>query len=88
MKYLPLYYKWIKKGLPEDGLCNSLPENDALFQLMTPLDEYKYLAYWGFNGEMRYRRSYGLAINEEIWNSFTPLRQNIILFMAALNGEL
>lgn len=87
-KYLPLYEKWMKSGkLPEDGLCN-LFVNDPLFELIDP----GWCGYWGYDGFDSY---YGdpyyddhCGSMNEVWYDFTPLRQNIVLLMAALNGEL
>lgn len=84
-KYLELYKKWLESGkLPTGlGLCNEFgtyasgePEKDGI-------------GYW--NDELfatmcppKYGNSYwGGPVGE-----FTPLRQTIVLFMAAMNDEL
>ena len=103
-KYLPLYEQWIKDGRMSyvvsfenyimderlvSGLCD-LFDNAYFrpiypeFQLMKPVDE-----------DIRQLREENK--DEHCWGSdspshqfyiFTPLRQNIVLFMAAMNGEL
>lgn len=94
-KYLPLYKTWVKAGeLPEDGLCNCFglclsedeyeldPEHE-LFPLMYPEETSNPPSgYWGCGPEEQ-------MIDGNNWNKeFTPLRQNIVLLMAAMNGEL
>ena len=88
-KYLPLYKKWMKQGrIPhkskygcDGGLC-SIFGNDKKFQLLHPtMDELEYRRIWGYWG---LDENYGdLHIN-----SFAPLRQTIVLLMAAMNNEL
>lgn len=87
-KYLPLYFKWMKSGkIPyvygensQGGLC-SIYENNKLFALFIPysceLKTAPTYGYWGCDG-FRKRDS----------TTFTPLRQNILLFMACMAGEL
>lgn len=91
MKYLPLYYRWLKAGrIPErtcngntGGLCG-LFDKDPLFQLLKPigheLETRTIWGYWGLDGEGH------IEIHQS--TPFGPLRQNIVLFMAAMNGEL
>jgi hypothetical protein len=89
-KYLPLYYQWLEAGrLPGNGLCNSIPFGFKAVNRFSPDPEgsihgYCTLqeAYWGYNGGGPYPSSSNLA------NDFTPLRQTILLFMAAINNEL
>jgi hypothetical protein len=75
-KYLPLYYKWSETGrLPYDGLCICFGK-DKLFRLLRPTEEIP--LYWGYQG--------GDVV--DYWTierhyAFNPLRQNIVLFMAA-----
>lgn len=86
-KYLPLYYKWMNAGrLPTMGLCNCLP-NSGAFKLLTPTanDKVADNTYW----------AYGRKVTRVVFNTsfpeatkFTPLRQNIVLLMAAMNDEL
>lgn len=92
-KYLPLYYEWIKAGkmLPVDwsmcsntsGLCDAF-YRDEVFQLMIPTDEDKLqLAKEGLN-----LSCWASGSPDYLYHKFTPLRQNIVLLMAAINGEL
>jgi len=81
-KYLPLYYKWMKQGrIPNDGLCNSLDYSEE-FRLYFANN---LRGYWGYNGESTHNLC---EIDPEGPYKFTPLRQNIVLFLAAMNGEL
>ena len=92
-KYLPLYEKWLEKGtMPFDkkmdvsGLCDYFGE-DSLFQLIIPTNE-------DFNQLESEGKSTYLWASDLLWNddrefyTFNPLRQNIVLFMAAMNNEL
>jgi hypothetical protein len=93
-KYLELYYKWLECGiLPRNGLCNCfgaprpggrfIPDKSYLeFMLMFPPEDYLKLnlfpgLYWGVE-------STNVSCYHRV---FSPLRQNIVLFMAAMNGE-
>jgi len=83
MKYLKYYKDWASKGRVPDGLC-LIFEDDKRFKLIEPnFDELHTLRvsnspamYWG-------RESFTQGIYD-----FTPLRQNIVLLMAAMAGEL
>jgi hypothetical protein len=91
-KYLPLYEEWIKTGKIEDdvdrltgwgGLCNTVlgnEENKDMLKLFEPLNgEHSGTNFWAADlphGDSN--RVYG----------FTPMRQTIVLFLAAINGEL
>jgi len=86
-KYLKFHFDCLESGvLPSDGLCNSLLGNSI--QLFEPTDlDFKRLfkeglpvAYWGCG--CRYGSLYERAYK------YTPLRQTIVLFLAAMNGEL
>lgn len=94
-KYLELYYKWIKQGHIDpstynfNGLCD-LFKKDRLFKLFIPTlkekEEYNCTAYWGCDLT---ERDYIYSSDRSIFYSgFTETRQNIVLFMAAMNGEL
>lgn len=86
-KYLPLYYKWMETGLIDGigGLCNNFAHwnivkqeweyPDKIFKLMTPLDMPEE-TYWASDVDMYEPYEFG------------GLRQNIVLLMAAMNGEL
>jgi hypothetical protein len=84
VKYLPMYYAWIKTGMlpSECGLCfefgkwNKFSQQwnfDSLFELLHPEP------YRGGLSDHWAGASSGM---------FNPLRQNIVLLMAAMNGEL
>jgi hypothetical protein len=87
-KYLPLFYEWAETGvLPSGGLCFSLPEHDDLFMLFYP-GKAKHNAYWGYDGKNRIVWEIVCDFDERVARQFTPLRQNIVLFLAAMNNEL
>lgn len=94
MKYLELYKKWAETGKIEDnpnregwgegGLCNTEARND-IKEWFEPEGEISTTnAYWGHSGEdvKLSLRTHTLAYE------FTPLRQNMILLLAAKNNEL
>lgn len=91
MKYLPLYYKWLEKGeIPYrenektcGGLC-SIFGGKRLFDMMSLNDPFDKGWYWGYTGDRTCWDPY-LGCKE---TAFTPLRQTIVLFMAAMNNEL
>lgn len=85
--YLKDYQNWMIDGsMPHNGLCNCYgdDEHDELMDLISPsvqdksklLREDKDALFWG---------SDSLSENRYV---FTPLRQNLVLLMAALNNEL
>lgn len=83
-KYLPLYYKWMELGgLPKsNGLCDEFgsfisQEFDPLFELMLPDHHGIMSGYWAKEDNA-----------SDLGAHFGPLRQTIVLFMAAMNGEL
>lgn len=95
-KYLALYKEWLESGRIDpiypgnyNGMCG-LFEHDELFKLLRPTSEdvdelvaeNKCTAWWG--SEMSSKESF----SEKGWSSFTPLRQNIVLLMACMAGEL
>jgi hypothetical protein len=82
MKYLPLYYEWMERGrIPESGLCNCFP-NDKYLDLLSPTSIHEQKWCWWANGDK-------YVLNTTIWEyGFNPVRQNIVLFMAAMNNEL
>lgn len=80
-KYLPLYYRWMKTGkLPnQNGLCGELGRTQSgnwSFE-ENPL----FLLLMPDNANTWYYWAGGTGV------SFNPLRQNIVLLMAAMNGE-
>lgn len=85
-KYLPFYYEWIKTGkMSDDGLCYIFGQ-DYLFKLFIPNPE----------EELELERNllptifWGKGTIDGLYNGggFSPLRQNIVLLMAAMNNEL
>lgn len=90
-KYLDFYMKCMEDGkMPNGGLCGSIGE--GVIRRFKPLEKrpgYGDNWYWGFTGES-YTWSFFLSHSEknEIVYSFSPLRQNIVLFLAAMNNEL
>lgn len=93
-KYLAIYYKWINAGKmmgvecryhPEktSGLCDAF-RDDELFELINPTDQDVYeLEKEGLN-----TFCWASGSSDCCFHEFTPLRQNIVLLMAAMNGEL
>lgn len=92
MKYLPLYFKWLKtKRIPRGGLCGSLQERGQKNHELSIFAEYSHDwdgAYWGYDGDFYNWDEITTTKQREIAFSFTPLRQNIVLFLAAMNNEL
>lgn len=92
-KYLPLYFEWMKTGqLPYgNGLCFefdiSQGGTDEIFNLFKPLYLSGAPAYWAESPSMTRISEINLP-NHTFGRAFTPFRQNIVLFMAAMNGEL
>jgi len=99
-KYLPLYYKWMEAGRmlaghnrETSGLCDYFKdlhngnECDELFELMKPTEEdFEELKREG-KSCYTWASELPFGIKGEFY-TFTPLRQNIVLLMAAMNGEL
>lgn len=88
MKYLKFYKKCVKTGkIPKNGLCECLPQKSI--DLISPssedlviLEEEELLTgYWGSG--LRY---YNLPHDKAY--KFTPLRQTLVLLLAAINNEL
>lgn len=87
MKYLPLYEKWMESGkIPTWGLC-SFFEKDELFKLIDP-ENGKGITYWGFPEASMCQFDYYPDFLERQHYEFTPLRQTVVLLMAAMNNEL
>ena len=71
-------------GLCHEALCGRI--DPKTLELFEPTDEDKKwliwegksVGYWGIDGPYDYMT----------YDKFTPLRQTIVLFMAAMNGEL
>ena len=76
-KYLPLYEKWMQHGLDGPGLCRSFQKNRI---------DYFILDYSFFTEDEADCQEDRFV--EDAPRQFTPLRQNIILLLAAMNNEL
>ena len=90
-KYLPMYQEWVMTGQMKwsvdtgytGGLCGS-PAAGELLELFAPApgddaDE----RWWGHEFEPMKQGGF-----LHLCHAFTPLRQTILLFMAAMNDEL
>ena len=75
--YLPLYERWMEHGLDGHGLCRAFQNNRIGY---STLDRYFFTK--------READYYGDRFIEDAPGQFTPLRQNIILLLAAMNNEL
>lgn len=94
-KYLPLYYECMETGrLPlrddlydPNGLCCVGSVNQKSLKLFTPTSQdEKQLSLEGLCSSWW---ASGLSVDSsELGWSFTPLRQTIVLFLAAMNDEL
>lgn len=92
-KYLPIYHEWMSKGqmlrVPDSnifktsGLCDAF-DDDYLFELIQPTDED--IKGLKLNGLSTF--CWASDSSEHCFYEFTPLRQTIVLFLAALNNEL
>ena len=95
LKYLKLHNEFVENGqMSEAGLCAVFSGTDgypsclkkfSLFELFLndPLQEG--ILWWGVRGDRAPSES--LSVFREI-KSYTPLRQNIVLLLAAMNNEL
>jgi hypothetical protein len=87
-KYLDFYKECMEDGVVPgcNGLCNSPIGCDPLFSLVSPsyedidCDADLEYGYWGYDGSK--------GNQDDRDREFSPLRQNIVLLMAALNDEL
>lgn len=88
-KYMQFYKDCIiNKRLKDFGLCSSL--GGDLLELFKPTEEDEdelaneglSILYWASGVSSNYK------YDNKRWFEFTPLRQTIVLFMAALNDEL
>lgn len=84
--YLDFYFRHMKNGvLPSNGLCTCFTHH-KLFKLIDP-DMGQCLSYWGFDDDPSAMSVFdGGEVTR--WYSFTQLRQNVVLLMAAMNNEL
>lgn len=88
MKYLEFYKKCMEYGtIPDEGLCVCLPGEEI--SLFYPINRDFYAlkhedcstVFWAHGIP-------GVLDVESRAYTFTPLRQTIVLFMAAMNNEL
>ncbi len=95
MKYLEKYYLWMEtEAIPDEGLCQSL-KGSSLFKLFEPtekddnelLEEGLPTIYWA-SGEVKYSTGSDRNTKYMRRQHFSPLRQTIVLFCAAMNDEL
>lgn len=98
LNYLQYYFLCLESGeMYSQGLCNLRPEACPDFHELIKPDA-PYWGFWGYDGRQLKDNKVGvqdrdtneiLPINRnELMYKFTPLRQNIILLLAAINGEL
>lgn len=74
--------------LPDEGLCNSLcyrgkdgfTEYDERLNLFKPIRAGDHSLFWGFD--------FDITFKGKMSTSFGPMRQTIMLFLAAMNDEL
>jgi hypothetical protein len=89
--YLDFYKECLKtRRLPRSGLCVCLGGDfKSVFMPDEAHPTYGHLWHWAYNGEM-YEDWDCLSISTQtrIEYNFSPLRQNMVLFMAAVNNEL
>lgn len=88
--FLDFYKECIPDGMmPKSGLCSvfiDTKEYDTLV-LFRPEVRDQEECFWAFDGEYRYD-IWQYHNDKVITNCFSPLRQTIVLFCAAINGEL
>jgi hypothetical protein len=86
-KYFQFYKDCMITGkLPKIGLCNCFPY-DSLFELFSEGPGERRPVFWGYGGVGLHTNSIISDIVKRA-HKFTPLRQTIVLLMAAMNGEL
>jgi hypothetical protein len=75
-KRFPLFF--VNYGNKGNGLCYSVVKRDENFELFTANES----GFWAFGiGE-------DWASDNDLRTKFTPLRQNIVLFLAAIRNQL
>ncbi len=95
MKYLKLYKKWVTSGKIEDnpkgnrtgfgGLCNTVIGKEEVLNMTDENEELVWSAYWAFSDD---EKDYINVDTEGLAYNFTPLRQNLVLLLAAFHNEL
>ena len=90
--FLSLHRRFIKHQLADiggdGGLCNQIfnghgLDRNKIFQMFKPVDSP--FGWWGYNEDIPMPEG---GNNKNVRTEYTPLRHNIILFCAAINGEL
>jgi hypothetical protein len=82
--YLKLYNEWIiTERLPDAGLCYSLESNSELIDVFAPEGVDSETEYWASEPDTTTWCDY-----LDHFKRFNPLRQNIILLLAAINNQL
>jgi hypothetical protein len=86
MEYFDFYKEYYGKNLPDLGLCCCFSADENLTMLSPTREDFsqlsiegKAIGFWGSGVSTWDTNKY---------YSFTPLRQTIVLFMAAMNNEL
>ena len=85
-KILEMYYDFMENGIPGDnGLCQHFEDDYQDWSLIIPSDEEEQeLSKLGLDA-VWWGNDTGTWVNRSV---MTPLRENIVLLMAAINGEL
>lgn len=89
-KYLPLYYEFIESGkMSHNGLCSVIKYRLGYAEKR----QFRLLFEPTLKEERYWRTRLGFWLQDDIeevggFNTFTPTRQNALLLMAAINGEL
>lgn len=78
---LDFYYEYLETGhLPTPGLCfTAIANYDELEDFEPKKEDEDEPLFWDY---------WGLDEGYVSFHDFTPLRQNIVLFIAAMRGEL
>jgi len=88
-RYLPLYYKLMKTGLPKSGLCNCFDTSGPMCYNgpdgMYDFDNHPLFRLFNYGQQHKFWAS---DIDSYDEYEFGPTRQNIVLLIAAMNGEL
>ena len=76
--YLPLYERWMKHGLDGAGLCQAFQNNNMDSHLLD----------YSFFTDQEANYHWCKYIDDTFEREFSPIRQNIVLLLAAMNNEL
>jgi hypothetical protein len=93
MSYLDFYNRYSEAGrLPSVGLCGSFFLHSMDQSVLEDfVDHYSMVGTcWGYDAEYQSNHFpfYSYSKQNDVRFKFTSLRQNIVLFMAAMNNEL